>query len=147
MLPAISKILEKIFNNRLKSYLNKYNIISKSQYGFRKGISTEDAVTALCNHIVEHVDKGNKCLTVFLDLKKPFETVSAPILINKLEKIGIRGTALGLFRDYLHDRRQTVRIGDTISDDMPINYGVPQGSVLGPTLFLTYINDLHDIKI
>lgn len=147
VLPSISKVLEKIINKRLLGYLDKYNIISKHQYGFRQGVSTEDAVTALSNLIVNHVDKGRKCITVFLDLKKAFDTVSVPILVHKLENIGVRGVPLALLIDYLHERKQRVKIGGFESEDVPINYGVPQGSVLGPTLFLTYINDLCDLEI
>ena len=95
----------------------------------------EDAILSLTSHITEVLDKGQKCLTVFLDLKKAFDTVSVPILLQKLENIGIRGTALSLFKDYLSNRKQRVKIGDYMSSDSSVSFGVPQGSVLGPTLF------------
>lgn len=145
VLPCISKIIEKLINNRLINYLNKFNILSPAQYGFRKGISTQKAVKDLSKLIVDNVDKGSKCLTVFLDLKKAFDTVSVPRLVRSLECIGIRGTPLALLESYLHDRTQSVKIENYISDEESVIYGVPQGSVLGPTLFLIYINPLCDL--
>ncbi|CAK1591183.1 unnamed protein product [Parnassius mnemosyne] len=106
VLTSLSKIIEKILNKRLVSYLNKYNIISDSQYGFRQGRSTQDAIIALTSEIVNKIDNGYKCVTVFLDLKKAFDTVSVPILVQRLEAIGIRGKALSLFDSYLRGRRQ-----------------------------------------
>lgn len=147
VLPSISKILEKLINTRLINYLNKFNLLSKSQYGFRKGISTEDAVTAISSLITSKVDGRKKCLSVFLDLKKAFDTVSVPILVNTLESIGIRGVPLSLFSSYLRNRTQKVKLGNHISDERAISYGVPQGSVLGPTLFLIYINQLCNMHI
>jgi hypothetical protein len=147
VLPAISKILEKLINTRLINYLNKFKILSDNQYGFRQGISTEDAVSALSSLIIGKVDGNKKCIAVFLDLKKAFDTVSVPTLINTLESIGIRGIPLSLLSSYLHNRRQKVKIGEYFSDECEMSYGVPQGSVLGPTLFLIYINQLCKMRI
>lgn len=132
---------------RLINYLNKFNLLSKAQYGFRKDISTEDAVTAISSLITSKVDSNKKCVSVFLDLKKAFDTVSVPILVNTLEKICIRGASLSLFSSYLRNGTQKVKLGNHVSDERAISYGVPQGSVLGPTLFLIYINQLCNMRI
>lgn len=147
LLPTLAKILEKIINKRLKGFLEKNNILSSNQHGFRERKSTNDAMLQLTNFIVDKLDKNKKALGLFLDLKKAFDTVSVPLLIKKLENKGIRGLPLQLFQDYLSGRKQAVVAGDLCSEEESINYGVPQGSVLGPTLFLIYIDDLCRIVL
>ena len=142
LLPSISKILEKIIFKQLSTYLNEHKLLYDSQYGFRAGHSTELASIELIDRITQALDKGKIPISIFLDLSKAFDTLDHVILLQKLNYYGIKSVELNLFKDYLQNRTQNVSYDKTNSDMYRISTGVPQGSILGPLLFIIYIIDL-----
>ena len=146
ILPPFSKIAERCMKVRLVYYLNEYNLINPSQYGFQSGISTQNAILHLTEQIYHNLHLYRSTLGVFIDFSKAFDTVNRDILLMKLEKYGITGTALDLFRSYLSNRSQAVRVGSETSDFKEINLGLPQGSVLGPILYLIYVNEAPSLS-
>lgn len=146
LLPQFSKILEKLFTTRFDSFLDKYKIIHPSQYGFQTKKNTTTALMELVEEITDNFEQKKKVVGIFIDLQKAFDTVNHEILLTKLEHYGLRGTALNWITSYLNNRKQYVDIDGTKSDQSIIKCGVPQGSVLGPKLFLIYINDIGNVS-
>ena len=142
LLSNLDKIYEKILYRQLYSFFSRHNILSKQQFGFRKSFSTIHALLTITQKLYDALDSGKFATAVFIDLEKAFDTVDHKILLAKLNNYGIRGIPLSLLRSYLSGRSQYVHVSGATSSTSIIHHGVPQGSVLGPLLFLIYINDL-----
>ena len=146
ILPTLSKIIEKCLKSRLLRYFEINNLFNNTQFGFQKNVSTQDAILHLTEQVYINLNNYLSTLAVYVDFSKCFDTLNREILLKKLELYGIRGIPLGLFSSYLSDRYQAVKVNGVMSGFRSIDTGVPQGSVLGPILYLIYVNELPNIS-
>lgn len=147
ILSVLSKIFEKIIHKKLLDFLRKINFFANSQYGFLPGKSTDKALLDKLSVLTQGIEQKKKLACIYFDIAKAFDAVDHGKLLDKLERAGVRGVCLEWFKSYLTKRQQRVRVNGTLGIPVEITCGVPQGSSLGPLLFLVYVNDLLKLEL
>ena len=146
LIPVLGKLFEKLINKRLIDFMDKTTKIDKNQFGFQKKSSTDTALVQVVHNINKYLDQGEYVLVLFIDLRKAFDLVDHSTLLEILEELGCRGLVLKLLTSYLSNRKVSTCLQGMTSDLLTLQDGVPQGSVLGPTLYLLYINSLRYLQ-
>ena len=141
-LPFLSKIFERVISKQIIEYLSENELYPINQSAYRKNHSTATTIVSIFDNIYNAIDEGNKVQLVLLDMSAAFDTISHKILLDRLEEIGIADKALDLLKSYITNRTYRTMINDIQSDEFQLKYGVPQGSELGPLLFLIYLRPL-----
>lgn len=147
VLPIFSKIIERVIYVRFANFCSSKKVITEHQYGFQKNKFTEKALLSIKDKIIDNFEQKRLTIGIFLDFKKAFDSIKHEILLQKITEYGIRGSSLNLIRSYLSNRFQYTDMKHSKSEMGKINYGVPQGSILGPLLFLLYINDIVNVPL
>ena len=145
-MPSISKIFEKVIYNQIYQYFERNNLFYTSQYGFKKKHSCEHALLETVDRILQNIDKSNDPFCVYIDLSKAFDVLNHTILLEKLKYYGFDVDAILLIQNYLNNRQQFVEFNEKSSETKVCNIGVPQGSILGPLLFLIFVNDIDNVS-
>lgn len=145
ILSVVEKVFEKYIVRYLKDYFCSNNIINKNQYGFQKGKGTEKLIIEINDYLNIQLNKGYGVLAIFIDFSRAFDTVNHGTLINRLQEIGVSGTYLNLFKSYLDNRKFVVKVDSSISNLNSVDFGVPQGSCLGPLFFILYVNNIFNV--
>ena len=144
ILPIPSKLLERAVHYQIVNHLDEHNLLRQNQHGFRKGKSTSSAIMEMSQVLFENYNLGLHTSCLFIDYRKAFETLDHSLLLNKLRNFGFSKSSLDWVKSYLGNRRHVVKCGDIMSREVRVEYGVPQGSILGPLYFILYVNDLLD---
>lgn len=147
LISNFAKVFEKILKERIISFVEMHKLIHPNQFGFQSGKSTDHALTKVFDEIHDAISTSTPCIAIFLDLAKAFDTVDHNILLRKLFRMGFRGNAYNLIKSYLSGRKQLVKIDDELSNEQDVKCGVPQGTILGPILFILYLNSIFSLKL